>query len=129
MNCQSKRSFANVQSVFNIVRSFNILGVKCDVKQFHIAFDTPKTPFYLPNPETFFFVEFGWILSYWTFSQICRIWSNSSSMWNPSYIYINTCIVLLLAWQMIRLSLPIFIIQMRLRPKSLVLKRLNLWFI
>ena len=56
INCRSNRSFAlnsNAQSVFDIVRPFNILGVECDVKRFHIAFDTPKTPFYLPNPRLF----------------------------------------------------------------------------
>ena len=61
INCQSNRSFAlnsNAQSVFYIVRTFNNLGVECDVKQFHIAFDKPKTPFYLPIPETFSLVEF-----------------------------------------------------------------------
>ena len=30
---------SNAQSVFDIVRPFNILGVECDVKRFHIAFD------------------------------------------------------------------------------------------
>ena len=53
INCQSNRSFAlnsNAQSVFDIVRPFDILGVECDVKRFHIAIDTPKIPFYLPNP-------------------------------------------------------------------------------
>ena len=62
INCQSNRSFAlisNAQRFFDIVRPFDILGVECDVKRFHIAFDTPKTPFYLPNPDTFFLVEFG----------------------------------------------------------------------
>ena len=35
INCQSNRSFAlnsNAQSVFDIVRPFEILGVECDVK-------------------------------------------------------------------------------------------------
>ena len=74
INCQSTRSFAlnsNVQSVFDIVRPFDILGVECDVKRFHIAFGTLKTQFHLPNPETFFLVKFGRILSHSTFSQIC----------------------------------------------------------
>ena len=62
---------SNAQSVFDIVRPFDILGVECDVKRFHIAFDTLKTQFYLPNPETFFLVKFGQILSHSTFSQIC----------------------------------------------------------
>ena len=38
---------------FRICLTFDISGVECDVKRFHIAFDTPKTPFYLPIPENF----------------------------------------------------------------------------
>ena len=67
---------SKAQSVFDIVRPFDILGVECDVKRFHIAFATPKTPIYLPKPETFSLVKFCTILSYLTFRQICRIWSN-----------------------------------------------------
>ena len=38
---------------FDIVRPFEILGVECDVKRFHIAFVMPKISFYWPNPRLF----------------------------------------------------------------------------
>ena len=47
------------QSVFDIVRPFDILAVECDLKRSHIAFDTKKLPSFLPNPATFCQVEFS----------------------------------------------------------------------
>ena len=76
------------QSVFDIVRPFDILAVECDSKRSHIAFDTNQLTPFLPNPVTFLQVEFsrirGRIRSYSTFSHICRIRSNMSNpMWDP----------------------------------------------
>ena len=71
---------AYAQSVFDIVRPFDILAVECDLKRSHIAFDTNQLTPFLPNPVTFLQVEFrrirGRIRSYSTFSHICRILSN-----------------------------------------------------
>ena len=68
------------QSVFDIVRPFDILAVECDLKRSHIAFDTNQLTPFLPNPVIFLQVEFsrirGRIRSYSTFSHICRILSN-----------------------------------------------------
>ena len=76
------------QSVFDIVRPFDILAVECDLKRSHIAFDTNQLTPFLPNPVTFLQVEFsrirGRIRSYSTFSHICRIRSNP--MWDPGLI-------------------------------------------
>ena len=72
------------QSVFDIVRPFNILAVECDLKRSHIAFDTKQLTPFLPNPVTFCQVEFsqmwGQIRSYSTFSNICRIRLNSCKL-------------------------------------------------
>ena len=78
------------QSVFDIVRPFDILAVECDLKRSHIAFDTNQLTPFLPNPVTFLQVEFsrirGRIPSYSTFSHICRIRSNMSNpMWDPGF--------------------------------------------
>ena len=62
------------QSVFDIVRPFDILAVECDLKRSHIAFDTNQLTPFLLNPVTFLQVEFsrirGRIRSYSTFSHI-----------------------------------------------------------
>ena len=59
LTCRTNRSFANATSGYDIpTRHFNILAVEYDVKRFHMAVDTPKSAFYLPNPVTFFLVAF-----------------------------------------------------------------------
>ena len=80
------------QSVFDIVRPFDILAVECDLKRSHIAFNTNQLTPFLPNPVTFLQVEFsrirGRIPSYSTFSHICRIRSNMSNpMWDPGFTH------------------------------------------
>ena len=64
--------------------------VECDLKRFHIAFDTKKIPFFLPNPATFchvelsrIWVEFGRIRLLQIFVESGRIHANS--IWDPTF--------------------------------------------